>query len=113
MTRLLVHVEGETEESFVNEILAPHLCSRGFSKVSARLIGNARQRGPTRWNQAVVHGAKGYCQSLTGRQGKHCYHFCHVATAHSTAFQEQVPNCTGQKKMIILQTEIRKMSSYS
>lgn len=44
MTRLLVHVEGETEESFVNEILAPHLCSRGFSKVSARLIGNARQR---------------------------------------------------------------------
>ena len=44
MTRLLVHVEGETEESFVNEILTPHLCYRGFSKVSARLIGNARQR---------------------------------------------------------------------
>ena len=25
MTRLLVHVEGQTEESFVNEVLAPHL----------------------------------------------------------------------------------------
>lgn len=44
MTRLLVHVEGETEESFVNGVLAPHLYGHGFSKVSARLIGNARQR---------------------------------------------------------------------
>lgn len=44
MTRLLVHVEGETEESFVNEMLAPHLYNRGFTKVSARLVGNARLR---------------------------------------------------------------------
>jgi len=44
MTRLLVHVEGQTEESFVNQILAPHLCVRGFSNVGARLVGNARQR---------------------------------------------------------------------
>jgi hypothetical protein len=44
MTRLLVHVEGETEEDFVNNVLAPHLYSRGLSSVSARLIGNARQR---------------------------------------------------------------------
>ena len=44
MTRLLVHVEGETEERFVNEVLAPHLSARGFSKVSARLMGNVRQR---------------------------------------------------------------------
>ena len=44
MTRLLVHVEGETEEGFVNEILAPRLQGRGFSSVSARLLGNARQR---------------------------------------------------------------------
>lgn len=44
MTRLLVHVEGETEESFVNEILAPHLYNRGFTKISARLVGNARLR---------------------------------------------------------------------
>lgn len=44
MTRLLVHVEGETEESFVNAVLAPRLQGRGFSSVSARLLGNARQR---------------------------------------------------------------------
>ena len=44
MTRLLVHVEGETKETFVNQVLAPHLYGRGFSSVSARLIGNARQR---------------------------------------------------------------------
>ncbi|MFZ4624633.1 MAG: DUF4276 family protein [Rhodoferax sp.] len=44
MTRLLIHVEGETEESFVNEVLAPHLYGCGYAKVSARLVGNARQR---------------------------------------------------------------------
>lgn len=44
MSRLLIHVEGETEETFVNEILAPHLYSNGFTKVSARLMGNARLR---------------------------------------------------------------------
>lgn len=44
MTRLLVHVEGETEETFVNQVLAPHLYGRDFSSVGARLIGNARQR---------------------------------------------------------------------
>ena len=44
MTRLLVHVEGQTEESFVNEVLAPHLCTHDFSSVRARLMGNARQR---------------------------------------------------------------------
>lgn len=44
MSRLLIHVEGETEETFVNEILAPHLYPYGYSKVSARIIGNARKR---------------------------------------------------------------------
>ena len=44
MTRLLVHVEGQTEETFVNEALAPHLYQHGLNPVSARLIGNARQR---------------------------------------------------------------------
>ena len=44
MARLLIHVEGETEETFVNEVLAPHLYGKGFTKVGARLIGNARQR---------------------------------------------------------------------
>jgi hypothetical protein len=44
MTRILVHVEGETEETFVNEVLAPHLYAVGYTNVSARLVGNARQR---------------------------------------------------------------------
>jgi Domain of unknown function (DUF4276) len=44
MTRLLVHVEGETEEAFVNEMLRPHLVARGYHNVGARLLGNARQR---------------------------------------------------------------------
>ena len=54
MTRLLVHVEGETEEGFVNNVLAPHLYDRGFTGVSARLLGNVRQRshrgGVRAWN---------------------------------------------------------------
>ena len=44
MPRILVHVEGQTEESFVNGVLAPYLYSLGYTNVSARLIGNARQR---------------------------------------------------------------------
>lgn len=47
MARLLVLVEGETEETFVNEVLRPHLYGSveyGYEIVSARLIGNARQR---------------------------------------------------------------------
>jgi hypothetical protein len=44
MCRLLVQVEGETEETFVNKILTPHLYNYGYSKVGARLLGNARMR---------------------------------------------------------------------
>lgn len=44
VTRLLIHVEGETEETFVNEVLRPHLLHSGYARVSARLLGNARQR---------------------------------------------------------------------
>lgn len=44
MTRLLIHVEGQTEETFVNEVLAPHLYGCGYTMVGARLLGNARQR---------------------------------------------------------------------
>ncbi len=44
MTRLIVHVEGQTEELFVNDTLAPHLYKKGFTLISARLIGNARLR---------------------------------------------------------------------
>ena len=54
MARLLIHVEGETEESFVNEILSEHLLGYGYDTVSARLVGNARMRdrrgGIRAWN---------------------------------------------------------------
>ena len=43
MTRLLLHVEGETEESFVTNALSWHFSSWGYT-VSARIVGNARQR---------------------------------------------------------------------
>lgn len=45
MPRLLVHVEGLTEEAFVNQVLREHLAFAGFESVAARLIGNARLRG--------------------------------------------------------------------
>lgn len=44
MARLFIHVEGETEEAFVNEVLRPHLANAGFHSVAARLLGNARAR---------------------------------------------------------------------
>jgi hypothetical protein len=44
MARLLVHVEGQTEETFVNEVLRNHLLHCGYESVSARIIGNARLR---------------------------------------------------------------------
>ena len=59
MTRLLVHVEGQTEERFVNQVLAPHLYSCKFSSVGARIMGNARQRrkrGGVRTSAAVRKG---------------------------------------------------------
>ncbi len=45
MPRLLVHVEGPTEETFVNEVLGRHLYAIGFHSVGARYIGGARRRG--------------------------------------------------------------------
>ena len=44
VSRILVHVEGQTEESFVNTVLAPHLSNFGYTSVRPRLLGNARQR---------------------------------------------------------------------
>ncbi len=44
MIRLQIEVEGPTEESFVNDVLVWHLSSRGYTEVSARLMGKARQR---------------------------------------------------------------------
>jgi len=42
MARLLVHVEGQTEEAFVNELLRDYLLAKGYDAVSARIVGNAR-----------------------------------------------------------------------
>lgn len=44
MPRLLIHVEGQTEEDFVNVVLRDHLIHAGYESVSARIIGNARLR---------------------------------------------------------------------
>jgi len=44
MARLLIHLEGQTEEDFVNEILRDYLLARGYDAVSARIVGNARLR---------------------------------------------------------------------
>ena len=54
MPRLLVHVEGQTEEAFVGELLAGHLTRFGYTLVSARLVGNPRmKRGGIRPWQSV------------------------------------------------------------
>lgn len=42
MSRLLIHVEGQTEEDFVNAILGDYLLARGYHSVGARIVGNAR-----------------------------------------------------------------------
>jgi Domain of unknown function (DUF4276) len=67
--RLLVHVEGQTEESVVNELLAPYLFKFGYYSVSARLLGNSRLRvkrgGVKPWN--VVRGE--VCNHLNQDRG--------------------------------------------
>lgn len=44
MTRLFVLVEGQTEERFVEDLLAPHLYSKGFTQVAARIVGKPSAR---------------------------------------------------------------------
>lgn len=44
MARLLIHVEGPTEETFVNEVLRDQLIAAGYQSVAARIVGNARLR---------------------------------------------------------------------
>src|SRR5258708_20762304 len=44
MHRLLIHVEGQTEEVFVNEVLRNHLVAKGYYSAEARIVGNARLR---------------------------------------------------------------------
>jgi hypothetical protein len=42
MNRLVVHVEGPTEETFIKEVLGPHLVNCGYGAVWPRIVGNAR-----------------------------------------------------------------------
>lgn len=42
--RLLVEVEGRTEEEFVAALLGPYLVDRGYQRVDARLLGSAHRR---------------------------------------------------------------------
>lgn len=56
IARVLIHVEGQTEETYVNELLAGHL--EGFGQfVSARILGNPRARsrrgGIVGWDSAA------------------------------------------------------------
>jgi hypothetical protein len=44
MPRLLVHVEGKTEEMFVKHLLSEHLIRSGFERIDARVVGNTRLR---------------------------------------------------------------------
>ena len=73
MTRLMIHVEGDTEEAFVDEVLAPHLYRFGYSNVRSRLMGQHRrreQRGGIRpWPEtrnSIVHHLRGDPEALSG-----------------------------------------------
>lgn len=70
MSRILFHVEGETEEAFVNEILRDHLYRQGFTNVSARLVGNARQRdrrgGIRSWSAVRKDITRHLCEDPAG-----------------------------------------------
>ena len=68
--RLLVEVEGQTEEQLVNEILAPHLFERGYEVVGARLVGNQRlraRRGGIRNWDSVSRDILQHLREDTGR----------------------------------------------
>ena len=55
MTRLLFHVEGQTEKDFVNKVLRNHLVEKGYSSIDARIVGDPRHRqrgGICKWPSA-------------------------------------------------------------
>jgi len=66
MTRLLILVEGQTEENFVNSLLGPHLYSMGYLAVGSRLIGKQRVRhrrgGIRSWPEARRDIVNHLCQ---------------------------------------------------
>lgn len=45
MARVILLVEGVTEEDFVSQVLAPHLYDRGYEEVSVRKLGLGEKRG--------------------------------------------------------------------
>ena len=53
MDRLLIHVEGQTEEDFVNEVLRNHLVAKGYHSVDARIVGKPVYAGSA---VASAHG---------------------------------------------------------
>jgi len=59
MARLIVHVEGVTEEEFVHALLAPHLLAHDWESVAAYRMGRARSRQRR-------HGVKGWDVALDG-----------------------------------------------
>lgn len=69
MARLLVHVEGQTEETFVNELLLNHLVQKGFDSVSARIVGNSQSRskrlGIKNW-ESVIKGITNHLKQDAG-----------------------------------------------
>ena len=69
MTRLLVSVEGETEELFVYQVLAPHLYDRGYTSVVASPMGTAISRdkrgGVKAWDDVL----KDIVNKLRGDRG--------------------------------------------
>lgn len=69
MTRLLVSVEGETEELFVYQVLAPHLYAHGYTSVVASLMGTAVSRdnrgGVKAWDDVL----KDIVNKLRGDRG--------------------------------------------
>jgi hypothetical protein len=67
--RLLNHVEGITEETFTNEILAPHLLGSGYDSVSARLVGNARLRSHRGGSRAWTDVKQDIVRHLKSDQG--------------------------------------------
>ncbi len=54
MTRLNVLVEGETEETFVQEILAPHLADNGIYVSGIQLVPNTARANSRRFKGGVV-----------------------------------------------------------
>jgi Domain of unknown function (DUF4276) len=66
MARLLIHVEGQTEETFVDRVLAPHLFQFGFHSVSPRFNGGGQKStGGLRPWESVCKGITNHLRNDT------------------------------------------------